>query len=83
MTTTHALPLYASVRAALEVSIQHTSAADSKSLSDAAWPHRLRARKLGRGPWGAQQLGAVITCLPADGPGKTVRATMRPGPVQP
>ncbi|MEU0836044.1 ATP-binding protein [Streptomyces sp. NPDC005969] len=38
------------------------------------------AGELGHGLWGAQRLGAAITWFPANG-GKTVRATMRPGPV--
>ncbi|MFE7243038.1 ATP-binding protein [Streptomyces sp. NPDC057580] len=38
------------------------------------------AGELGHGLWGAQRLGAAITWFPTDG-GKTVRATMRPGPV--
>lgn len=36
--------------------------------------------ELGRGLWGAQQLGAAISWLENDG-GKTVRATLQPGPV--
>ncbi|MGC4950936.1 ATP-binding protein [Streptomyces sp. DT224] len=41
--------------------------------------------ELGRGLWEAQRCGATITYFPADreGGGKTVRATLRPGPVAP
>lgn len=41
------------------------------------------AGHLGQGLWGARQLGASITWFPDGERGKTVRATMRPSPVQP
>ncbi|HBF84941.1 MAG TPA: ATP-binding protein [Streptomyces sp.] len=43
---------------------------------------RALAGELGRGLWGAQQLGATISYLPAGSDGKTVRATMQPGEVE-
>ncbi|MFF2331798.1 MULTISPECIES: ATP-binding protein [unclassified Streptomyces] len=50
-------------------------------VTDPAFPDfdRAAAGELGRGLWGAKQLGASITYFPATGQGKTVRATMRPG----
>ncbi|MFE7330319.1 ATP-binding protein [Streptomyces sp. NPDC057565] len=48
---------------------------------DPAFPDfdRAVAGELGRGLWGAKRLGASVTYFSANGQGKTVRATMRPG----
>ncbi|WP_328561353.1 ATP-binding protein [Streptomyces coelicoflavus] len=45
---------------------------------------RAQAGGVGRGLWEVRRLGAVVTrFLSPEGKGKTVRATMAPGPVQP
>ncbi|MFF7183184.1 ATP-binding protein [Streptomyces sp. NPDC008121] len=64
----------------LRVTEQHELLIDVQDVPDFPSFDKAARGELGRGLWGAQRLGATLSWFPGE-QGKTVRATLQPGPV--